>query len=81
MQKSRREKGKLPLSRYFQAFDQGQRVLLNAEPSVQNGIYHLKFHGKTGTVTGKKGRCYEVSIKDFDKTKRLIVHPVHLKRA
>ena len=81
MQKTRREKGKLSLSRYFQTFEDGQRVLLKAEPSIQKGLYFLRFHGKTGTITGKKGRCYEVSIKDFDKTKKLIVHPVHLRRA
>ena len=80
LQKKRREKGKLSLSKFFQTFDEGEKVVLKAEPSYQKGLYFMRFHGKVGKVSGKKGRCYEVQITDFDKKKNLIVHPVHLKR-
>lgn len=73
-------KGKVRLSRYFQEFTVGDKVVLSAEPAVQKGMYHPRFHGKTGVITGMKGKCYEVEIKDINKVKNLIVHPVHLKR-
>jgi len=78
--KPRGTKGRLSLRRYLQLFKIGERVNLSIEPSVQKGLYHLAFYGRSGIVKGKKGRCYEVSIKDGGKEKTLIVHPVHLKR-
>ena len=81
MLKSAREKGKLPFSRYLQSIKVGERVTLKAEPGYQNGMYCLRFHNKIGTVTGKKGKCYEISIKDGGKKKMVIVHPVHLVKA
>lgn len=78
--KSLREKGKLSLSKYFQTFESGEKVCLSIEPSVQKGVYFPRFLGKTGVVQKKTGTCYEVQIKDFTKSKTIIVHPVHLKR-
>jgi len=42
-------------------------------------MYFPRFHGLAGIVKGKKGNCYQVTIKDGRKTKELVVHPVHLK--
>ncbi len=76
-----REKGKVPLGRYFQEFEEGEKVNLKVHPSVQKGRFFPRFHGLTGTVTGhKKGSCYEVQIKDGGKRKVLYVHPIHLKK-
>ena len=79
--KEKKNKGKLSLSRYFQFFDNGERVYLDVEPSVQKGMYHPRFMGKSGVIKNKRGRCYEVLINDLGKEKTLIVHPVHLKKA
>jgi len=81
LSKNFREKGKISIKSYFQAFKTGDRVVLSAEPAVQKGMYFPRFHNKTGTITGKQGRCYEVAIVDFTKPKKLIVHPVHMKIA
>ncbi len=78
--KHERRKGKISFTRYFQTFNIGDKVILNAEPAVQKGIYFHRFHGKAAVVTAKKGRCYEVLIHDRKKEKALIVHPVHLKK-
>jgi large subunit ribosomal protein L21e len=80
MKKNYRDKGKISISKYFAEFKAGEKVVLKAEPAVQKGIYHLKFHGKVGIVKGKSGRCYNVTIKDGNKPKLVIVHPIHLKR-
>jgi large subunit ribosomal protein L21e len=76
--KSPRQKGKLSLTRYFQEFKVGDVVILKAEPAYQKGMYFHRFHGKTGIVKGKKGSCYDISIKDRNKEKTIIVHPIHL---
>lgn len=79
LKKNVRTKGKLSLTKYFQEFKEDQRVLLHAEPSIQKGMYFPRFHGKTGIIKGKKGSCYQISIKDGGKEKTLVVHPVHLR--
>jgi large subunit ribosomal protein L21e len=80
LKKEMRQKGKISLTKYFQTFDIGEQVYLLAEPAVQKGMYHPRFYGKSGTISGKRGKCYQVAIKDGAKNKNLLVHPVHLKR-
>lgn len=75
-----REKGKLSLKDYFQNFKVGERVILSIEPIVQKGMYRPVYAGKSGIIKGKRGRCYTIAIKDKNKEKTLIVHPVHLRR-
>jgi large subunit ribosomal protein L21e len=78
LSKNHREKGKISLTKYFQEFNVGDRVKLLAEPAIQTGMYFPRFHGLVGTVENKKGHCYNIIIKDKNKQKCLIVHPVHL---
>ena len=80
LKKHYKEKGKLSLTRYLQNFNTGDKVIMNAEPSVHEGQYHTRFHGKYGIVQKNRGKCYEVEIDDHGKKKMLIVHPAHLKR-
>lgn len=75
-----RQRGKISLRKYLQAFKEGDRVTLLAEPAVQSGMYFRRFHGHSGTVLRKVGTCYEVRILDSGREKRVVVHPVHLKR-
>ncbi|MBW3022644.1 50S ribosomal protein L21e [Candidatus Woesearchaeota archaeon] len=79
MKKAPRTRGKISITRYFQELKKGDKVVLKAEPAYHKGLYDLKFHGKICTVEGKKGKCYEVSLKE-GKVKTLVVHPVHLKK-
>ena len=80
MRKDARSKGKISLSKYFQKLSQGDKVCLKAEPSIQKGVYFRRFHGKIGIIAGKRGNCYNIVIKDQNKEKTLIVHPIHLKK-
>lgn len=73
-------KGKLPVTRFLQEFEMGEKVLLKAEPSYQGGMFFLRFHGKIGEIVGKQGDCYLVAIKDGKKAKKCLSHPVHLQR-
>jgi large subunit ribosomal protein L21e len=76
-----RKKGKVPLSQYFQVLNNGDKVNLKVNPTIQKGRFFPRFHGKTGTIMGKKGFCYQVKIKDGGKEKLLFIHPIHLKKA
>lgn len=78
--KNYKTRGKISLRRYLQVLSAGDKVALNAEPAVAEGMYFRRFHGKIGTVAKKLGSCYEVVIRDQNKEKHLIVHPVHLKK-
>ncbi|MEK6901304.1 MAG: 50S ribosomal protein L21e [Nanoarchaeota archaeon] len=74
-----REKGKIPLSKYFQSFTLGDRVHLRLNSSVEKGQFFRRFQGLTGVITGtQKGSCYEIKIQDKDKEKIVYVHPIHL---
>lgn len=79
--KSVRERGKVSLVRYLQKFNEGDRVYLVLEPSVHSGTFYPRFYGKSGVILAKRGTCYEIEIKDHDKTKTIIAHPVHLRRS
>jgi len=81
LSKAKKDKGKISLRAYFQTFKLGDKVHLVVEPAIHKGMYHPRFMGKTGVVTGQTGRCYEVKINDLNKEKTVIVHPVHLKGA
>ncbi len=78
--KNVRSRGKFSLADYFQTFKEGDKVCLVAEPSIQKGFYHARFHGRAGTVLKSRGKCYEVQIRDVNMKKTLVIHPVHLKR-
>jgi len=78
--RSIREKGKVPLSRYFQKFEVGDKVYLKINSNIQKGQFFPRFHGLTGTITNKRGFCYQVNLKDGKKQKNLFVHPIHLKK-
>jgi len=78
-QKNYREKGKISLRAFFRKFIPGDKVVLKANTAHQGGMYASRFHGKAGVIGEKKGSCYYVSINDGNKSKKLIVHPVHLK--
>ena len=79
--KSPRERGKISLTKYFAKYEVGDKVVLAAEPAVQKNLYHRRFHGKACKIIGKRGSAYELEMKDGNKAKMLIVHPIHMKRA
>ena len=72
------DKGKISITKYLQSFKLGDSVCLDMNPSVHVGMYFPRFHGNKGKVTGKRGECYIVEIKDKNKLKKMVVHPVHL---
>ena len=80
LKKSISEKSRIRIRSFLQSFNKGERVALKADSTYSKGQYFLRFYGKTGKVAGKQGDCYLVNIKDLNKKKTVIVHPVHLKK-
>jgi large subunit ribosomal protein L21e len=77
--KSKREKGKIKLSNYFQEFNEGDRVAVKRELSVQPK-FPKQIQGRSGVVKTKRGNSYIVKISDLNKEKTYLIHPVHLKK-
>jgi len=74
-----REKGKLNLSSYFKNIEDGANVALVADIGVR-ASFPKRLRGMSGKVAGTRGRFKLVEIKDGNKLKTFIVHPVHLKK-
>lgn len=74
-----KERGKLPFTKFFQKFKAGDSVAVARELSVPFG-YSNRIQGRTGKVIGPRGAAYYVEIKDFNKPKKYIIKPVHLKK-
>ena len=79
--RSPRQRGLSPITRSFQKFEAGERVLILIDSSVQKGWPHHRFHGMTGTVAAKRGRAYVVDVRFGGRTKQAIALPEHLRRA
>jgi large subunit ribosomal protein L21e len=78
LRKEPRERGKFRLSKLLYEYEPGCQVVIKLDPSVQKGMPHRRYHGKVGTVLGKRGRSYVVSVTHGDAIKELIVRPEHL---
>jgi len=79
MKKKIREKGKLRFSQYFQKFEDGDKVAVILESSLVTNV-PPRFRGRTGEISGKKGKAYKVKIYDQNKEKEFLIEPIHLKK-
>lgn len=77
--KELRRRGLPPVTSVIQKFEVGQNVHIVCEPSIQKGMPHRRFHGKTGTVVGQRGRAWLLAIRDGNSEKVVIARPQHLK--
>jgi large subunit ribosomal protein L21e len=77
--KALRQRGFSPVSRAIQDFEVGSKVHINIDPSVHKGAPYRRFHGKTATVTGRRGRAYLLELYDGGLKKVIISRPQHLR--
>lgn len=80
LQNDARNQGTSPPQQSVEQFDDGDKVHLSLDPSVQEGRFHPRFNGQTGVVVGKQGQAYKVEIKDGNVKKTLIAKPAHLNK-
>jgi large subunit ribosomal protein L21e len=62
----------------LQSFEEGEKALIHVDSSVQEGRPHMRFHGKTAEVTGKRGDAYIVKFDEGGQEKTLQIDPAHL---
>ncbi|HVP94453.1 MAG TPA: 50S ribosomal protein L21e [Methanoregulaceae archaeon] len=79
LKKALRERGISPVTSVIQQFAIGEKVHIVCNPSVQKGMPHRRFHGKTGTVLEKRGRAWVLEIRDGNADKVVIARSQHLK--
>lgn len=77
--KSIREKGKFSLVKFFQKFKPGESVAVVRNLSIKFN-YPKRLQGRTGKIVEKRGAAYCVEIKDYNKPKRYLIKPIHLKK-
>ena len=81
LRKNVRDRGLKSLRRFLINYKVGDKVDIVGDSSYQKrGFPHRRFHGKTGTIVGKRGRCYEISVKDQNKEKMLILGKEHIRQ-
>lgn len=74
-----REKGKLKLSSYFKKIEDGADVALVTDAGVR-ASFPKRIKGMSGKVLESRGKFKIVEIKDGNKLKTFIIHPVHLRK-
>lgn len=79
MKKDVRERGAVPSLGFLMIrYNVGDKVHIKINPSIHSGMPHRRYHGKTGEVIGKRGKCYVVKVSLGGKEKILYVRPEHL---
>jgi large subunit ribosomal protein L21e len=73
-----RAKGKIRLSSYFKNIEDGARVAVVDERGVRMS-FPKRLRGMSGKIKCSRGRFKDVEIKDGNKLKTFIIHPVHLR--
>jgi large subunit ribosomal protein L21e len=79
MSKRVRTRGLAALSTVLIDYEEGDRVNIVIDPAIHKGMPHRRYHGRTGVVTGQRGRGIEVDVKMGNAVKSLIVRPEHLR--
>ena len=80
LQKRKRDRGKVTITRKLQEFDIGDRVRILQEPAVHKGMPHPHFKNVVGKVVKKQGKSYLIEVKDFKMLKKVISAGVHLRK-
>jgi len=74
-----RARGKFSFSRFFQRLQEGDKVGIVIERSI-DPHFPKRIQGRTGIVKEKRGKEYVIQLKDGNKLKEFIISPVHLKK-
>ena len=77
--KNVRKRGLGSIEKFLIDFEIGNKVdIITNSGDHKRGMPHRRFHGKTGTIMGKRGRCYEIQLKIGNAKKMIIVGKEHL---
>ena len=71
-------KTRATVSEFVKSFEIGAKVTITPK-AYHIGLPALRYTNKSGKVVEKRGGSYVVEIKDGNKRKEIIAHPIHLK--
>ncbi|MEJ2250122.1 MAG: 50S ribosomal protein L21e [Candidatus Lokiarchaeota archaeon] len=75
-----RTRGLGSVEKYLIEYDIDDTVDVIGDPSKhKRGLPHRRYHGRTGIITGKRGRCFEVQLKLGNSKKTIILGREHLR--
>ncbi|MFX1477812.1 MAG: 50S ribosomal protein L21e [Promethearchaeota archaeon] len=75
-----RKRGLGSIEKYLIDYEVDDKVDIITDPSVhRRGMPHSRFHGRTGTIIGQRGRCYLVEVTLGKSKKTIIVGKEHLR--
>jgi len=78
--KNIRKRGLGSIEKYLIDYEINDKVDIISDPSQhKRGFPHSRYHGRTGTIIEKRGRCYLVEVKLGNATKTLIIGTEHLR--
>ena len=78
--KNCRARGLGSIEKYLEDYNINDKVDIITDSSQhKRGMPHRRYHGKTGVITGIRGRCYLVAVKLGNSTKTLIIGKEHLR--
>jgi large subunit ribosomal protein L21e len=75
-----RKRGLGSIEKYLIDYNINDKVDVIGDPSQhKRGLPHRRYHGRTGVITGIRGRCFEVQVKLGNSKKTLILGREHLR--
>ena len=78
--KNVRARGLGSIEKHLIDYNINDKVDIITDPSQhKRGMPHRRYHGRTGVIIGKRGRCYEVEVKLGKSKKLLIIGKEHLR--
>lgn len=79
MSKRIRQKGIISPNKILTDYEEGQRVDIVIDSGFHKGMPHKRYHGRTGVVTGLRGRAVLVDVGLGKSMRSLIVRREHLR--
>jgi large subunit ribosomal protein L21e len=78
--KNVRDRGLGSVEKYLIDYEINDKVDIITDPSQHlRGMPHSRFHGRTGTIIGIRGRCYLVEVRLGNSMKTLIIGREHIR--
>ena len=75
-----RARGLGSIEKYLEDYSINDKVDIITDSSQhKRGMPHRRYHGRTGIITGQRGRCYEIEVKLGNAKKLLIIGKEHLR--
>ncbi len=70
---------KIKVTPFVEEFKEGEKVIIDQNPSSQSSMPHFRFKGNVGVVAEKRGHAYVVKVNQGNKLKTIITKPEHLR--